>query len=301
MKFIDFSILPREQVNINDKLVNIYSDISSNIDYDTVTSFGKEWNKFSTFSEDEINEIASSHYFDIVSNEYLIDKQILDVGCGSGRWSKYVSKLAKTVDAIDPSDSIYSAAFLLKDNENVRISKVSVDKLPFGDNSFDFVFSLGVLHHIPDTALALKQCVQKLKVGGYFLVYIYYNLDNRLPFYKILFTLSNLIRKLIIKMPAGLKDFICDIISVFIYVPLILTAKFLSKIGLTEFAHKMPLSFYINKTFNVVRNDSRDRFGTPLEQRFSKIEIEKMMVDAGLVSIIFSKKMVYWHAIGRKK
>jgi hypothetical protein len=60
------------------------------------------------------------------------------------------------------------------------------------------------------------------------------------------------------------------------------------------------LSAYHNKSFFVIRNDALDRFGTPLEQRFSKIEIKQMMEKAGLTNIIFSNNMPYWHAVGQK-
>ena len=67
-----------------------------------------------------------------------------------------------------------------------------------------------------------------------------------------------------------------------------------------KWGDKIPLSYYRNKSFNVVRNDALDRFGTPLEQRFSKVQITSMMEKAGLSDIHFSKNQPYWHVIGRK-
>ena len=63
----------------------------------------------------------------------------------------------------------------------------------------------------------------------------------------------------------------------------------------------MPLSYYIGKSINVIRNDALDRFGTPLEQRFSKKEIEEMLINAGLEDIVFSERAPYWHVLGKKK
>ena len=62
---------------------------------------------------------------------------------------------------------------------------------------------------------------------------------------------------------------------------------------------KIPLSYYSNKSFNVIRNDALDRFGTPLEQRFSKVQIEEIR-ESSLKDITFSEKEPYWHVIGRK-
>ena len=55
-----------------------------------------------------------------------------------------------------------------------------------------------------------------------------------------------------------------------------------------------------NKSFNIVRNDALDRFGTPLEQRFSKKEITEMMENAGLEDLLFSDFTPYWHVTGKK-
>ena len=50
-----------------------------------------------------------------------------------------------------------------------------------------------------------------------------------------------------------------------------------------------------------MRTDARDRFGTPLEKRFSKKEIHKMMQISGLEKITFRKNAPFWTAIGYKK
>jgi len=60
----------------------------------------------------------------------------------------------------------------------------------------------------------------------------------------------------------------------------------------------MPLSFYRDRTFYVMRNDALDRFGTKLEQRFSRREIAGMMRAAGLDEVRFSEKPPFWCAVG---
>jgi SAM-dependent methyltransferase len=270
-----------------------------NIDQEVVDSFGDEWTRFNNFGDEEIDRLAKAHYFDIVPEAYLKGRT-LDVGCGTGRWTKYVAKYALTVDAVDPSASVYAARDLLAGCTNVRLTQASVSDLPFEDGSFDLVYSLGVLHHIPHTLQAMKMAVAKVKKGGWFLVYLYYDLDNRSSLFRKLFKLSDYLRRGISKLPAGPKNFFCDVLSVTVYIPFIVAGSLLNRIGLHGLARKMPLSFYIGKSFHVIRNDARDRFGTVLEQRFTKTEIELMMQSCGLSEIVFSNQTPYWHAIGKK-
>jgi SAM-dependent methyltransferase len=266
-------VFQSEPINISRQpglnIHNFNIDQSANIDPETVKAFGEEWSKFNSFSDQEIDDIATQHYFDIVELDWIKDKQVLDVGCGTGRWTKYVAKYAAHVDAVDPSKAIEAASNLLACCNNVRLSRTAVDHLPFADSSFDFVFSLGVLHHIPDTQLAMDKCVSKLKPGGYFLVYLYYKFDNKGFLFKTVFLLSDLVRRGLSKLPDAIKNFICDVIAVTIYLPLVFIGNCLKSLGFKDQAKKLPLHFYTDKTFNVIRNDSRDRFGTPLEQRFT--------------------------------
>jgi len=296
---IPFDRKADEVIQFEGRDIYVFSINGENIDKKTVQSFGEEWTKFNYFTEEEIKK-TGDQYFDIVPGEYFENKAVLDVGCGTGRWSKYLVDKAKFIDCIDPSEAVYAATKLLKFHLNVRVSKVSVENIPFPDNSFDFVFSLGVLHHIPDTAKAMQDCVKKLKPRGYFMVYLYYNLDNRGFLFKFLHEVSNIFRRIISKLPSGIKKGICDAIAIFVYMPFVMTTRVFIKIGLNKFAKKIPLSFYANHSFNIIKNDALDRFGTPLEQRFSKKEIKTMMEACGLAHIIFSDKEPYWHAIGQK-
>lgn len=297
---VEFNQAPIQEVNVEGKTIYMFTIEQKNIDLKTVSSFGEEWSKFNSFSDAEIKK-AGDQYFDIVPGDIISGKAILDVGCGGGRWTKYLSGKAGVIECIDPSDAIYVAAGLLKDKNNIRISKAGVDNIPFPDNSFDLVFSLGVLHHIPDTFMAMQSCISKVKKGGYFLVYLYYSLDNRSSFFKGLFYLSNLLRKVVSRLPSVVKRAVCDILAVIIYMPFVLVARAFRLLGFKKAARLIPLSYYANKSFRMIRNDSLDRFGTPLEQRFSKDEIRRMMEKCGLENIVFSSNEPYWHAIGQKK
>lgn len=293
---------PVKVVKMDDHAIKFYDDLGSNIDLTTVHSFGKEWEAFHRFNDDELRKIGDT-YFDLVIPGMIgKDKIAADFGCGTGRWSKYFHEKVGAIAAIDPSDAVLSAANVLKGIENVFLYKASIDNLPFADNYFDFGFSLGVLHHIPDTQKAMNACIKKIKPGGYFLVYLYYNLDNRGILYKSLFKLSNLIRNGVSKMPGGIKRFFCNILAVIFYMPFVLLNRLLKLFGVSKkIRSRIPLYSYESTSFYIIRNDALDRFGTPLEQRFSRSQIREMMQAAGLENIIFSAQAPFWHCIGQKQ
>lgn len=298
---LKFNIKTDKVVKVdNNKDVHVFNTEDDNIDQVTVESFGEEWSKFNYFDEKEIENIGNE-YFDIVDfSKYDEQSKVLDVGCGTGRWSIYLSSKFSNVYAMDPSKAIYAAANLTKDIPGVHLIKASAENIPFEDETFDLVISLGVLHHIPDTQKALNTIVKKVNKGGQCLIYLYYALDNRSFFYKMIFYISSFFRFFISKSPSFFKKIICDIIAIFVYLPFIFLSKLVKTILGEKWGNKIPLSYYSNKSFNVIRNDSLDRFGTPLEQRFSKKQIEKMMQKAGLHDIKFSNNQPYWHVMGQK-
>ena len=287
---------PNNDIEVFTKL-----DSNENIDADVVKAFGEEWGKFAVHNDESVRELRKE-YFDII-DETIVNKNsyMIDIGCGSGRWTDYFVDKAGFIEAIDPSEAVMVADSMLGKKDNVRVTKASVDTIPWNDETFDFGMSIGVLHHIPDTKQALINCVKKIKKGGHFYVYLYYRFDNRGFLFKAVFYLSNILRLIISRLPAGLKRFVCDILAVVIYWPLSRFAGLLSKMGLKKLAKKIPLEPYANKPFYNLRNDCLDRFGTKLEQRFLKSEIEEMMTAAGLVNIKFGEESAFWHAVGQKK
>lgn len=275
--------------------------MTENIDKKTVKSFGDEWKKFdqSDLSIEEADQIFNK-YFSIFPWNDINDSSIgFDLGCGTGRWANLVASRVGHLNCIDPSKAIDVAKENLKDHKNISFFQESVDSLSIADESQDFGYSLGVLHHIPNTESALISCVKKLKTGSPMLLYLYYNFDNRSRFFKLLWNLSNMLRKIISIMPSAMKHTFTDLLAVLIYLPLARISYLIEKCGFN--VSSFPLSFYRNLSFYTMRTDSRDRFGTPLEQRFSKNEIKLMMQQAGLENIKFRESSPYWCAIGNKK
>jgi hypothetical protein len=117
----------------------------------------------------------------------------------------------------------------------------------------------------------------------------------------LIFNISTLFRKVISVLPTILKKFVCDIIALFIYLPAASFARILYRFqGLRNFADRIPLAYYRKTSFHVMRNDALDRFGTPLEKRFTKEEIRDMLSRNGFSDIRFSNNKPYWHVIAQR-
>lgn len=272
-----------------------------NSDVSTVEGFGEEWTRFdqSGLSEIESKELFEK-YFRIFPWDMLSEEaEGFDMGCGSGRWAKLVAPKVRKLHCIDPSSAVYVAKRNLLGQSNCEFYKAAVDDCPLPKNSMDFGYSLGVLHHVPNTAKGIYDCVRLLKPGAPFLLYLYYALEDRSFFYCCLWKISDFIRKIISRLPHSIRYLISQIIAITIYWPLARFSALCELLGLSaKNAARLPLGFYRHLSFYTMRTDSLDRFGTPLEHRFTKFQIQQMMEWAGLIDIRFSEESPYWCAVG---
>lgn len=272
-----------------------------NLDKKTVKSFSDQWVRYdqSGMDDKEAQKIFKNYFSIFPWNKLPRSAEGFDMGCGTGRWAKFVAPKVSKLHCIDPSNAVKVAKKKLKKFKNIQYHQKSLDNSGLKIKSQDFGYLLGVLHYVPDANAAIKSCSKLLKPGAPLLLYIYYSLDNRPLWFKWLWNLSNVFRIIISRLPRFLNFLICDIIAVFIYFPFAKIALILEKIGL-DFKN-FPLHFYRNMSFYVMRTDSRDRFGTPMEKRYSKLEISKMMKEAGLENIKYKNSVPFWTVIGYKK
>jgi SAM-dependent methyltransferase len=272
----------------------------SNIDHKTVESFGDEWLRFdqSGMSEVEAKKVFEEYFRIFPWSVIPPEAEGFDMGCGSGRWARFMAPLVGRLHCIDPSAAIEVAKSTLSAFHNVVYHKAAVDDPGISEGSQDFGYSLGVLHHIPDTAAAIKSCVSLLKPGAPLLLYLYYAFDNRPVWFRTLWRVSDSGRKVIYRLPPGLKHFVANVIAAIVYWPLARLSGLLERLNIP--VHGVPLSYYRNHTFYTMCTDARDRFGTPLEQRFSRQQITSMMKDAGLTRIKISESAPYWCVVGLK-
>ena len=271
-----------------------------NKDDATIASFGDEWHRFDQkgMGVDESNRVFNDYFSIFPWDQLAPNAEGFDMGCGSGRWASHVAPRVGLLHCIDPSTALDVARNTLKEHSNITFHRASVSEQTLSVGSQDFGYSLGVLHHIPDTYSAICSCVALLKPGAPFLLYLYYNFDNRPYWFRSLWRLSNLFRLCICKLPPVYKQIATDLTALIVYWPLSRFSRVLESIGFS--VHSFPLSYYRNCSFYTLRTDARDRFGTPLEQRFSRSEITEMCYAAGLVDLKFSTREPYWCVLGYK-
>jgi SAM-dependent methyltransferase len=259
-----------------------------NFDAETVKGFGQEW---SAFTQNQLTDFERTAIF----NKYfsLIDwgskpVHALDMGCGSGRWDVMAAPLVGQLVAADASPEALQVARCNVTAPNVSFVECTPDTLPFPEEHFDLIFSLGVLHHLPDTEGAIRSLAGKLRPGGVLLLYLYYAFDNRPWWFKALWRISDGLRRVISSLPFSLRYALSQIIAVSVYWPLARAAKYL------PVPPSWPLKAYSHRSFYVMRTDALDRFGTRLEKRFTRQQITTMLESAGLQDIRFSDSEPYW-------
>jgi SAM-dependent methyltransferase len=270
-----------------------------NLDQQVIDSFGHEWAAFD-YAENETDDALDSQFLayctPIDLTQFNSKSSVAaDFGAGSGRWASRLLPHFSLVYALEPSDganNVLKKKFLKETCMKILQETVGVNSIPAG--SLDLAMSLGVLHHIPDTGLAIKDVASKIKSGGVFLCYLYYKLDNKPLYYRGLFWTANSLRWVISRLPYAIRKLMARAIAAFIYLPLARTAKLLSNTG--NNVSNFPLHHYANMPFVMLQNDALDRFGTRLEHRFSKKEITEMLGKAGfdLSTLKFSDVEPFW-------
>ena len=139
-------------------------------------SFGFQWHRYqkTQLDHDEVRE--SDRHFRMktaLRPEELNGKLVLDVGCGMGRFAEVATRWGARVVGIDLSAAAEVAAKNLADRDFVAF-QADVFSLPFAPESFDIIYSVGVLHHTPDTARAVRELHRVLRPGGRAVVMLYH-------------------------------------------------------------------------------------------------------------------------------
>jgi len=280
--------------------------MESNHDGKVIRDFGNEWARYSWLNEMQLEKLRNQFIAYTYPIQNLLNERsklvIADFGAGSGRWSYFFLPFSKKLYVLEPAKKAFEILEKrFPESTSLVLLNETITSNSIPENSLDLAVVLGVLHHLPSTEKALNSISEKLKTRGTVLGYIYYSLDNRPMYYKFIWRITDLLRKTIANLPEKLKFTVCEMIALFVYLPLARISLILSKMKVN--IKHWPLSHYSNLTFEVMKNDALDRFGTRLEHRFSKEEIIKMLIAANFdkTTIVFSPNEPYWTFSAKKK
>lgn len=144
-------------------------------DQEYTSSFGFEWHRHPGTQVDSVSGTTRSRdtfarKTGLGSNE-LAGRLVLDVGVGSGRFAEIATGLGASVVGIDLSRAAEIAHRNL--GSHALISQADLFRSPFADETFDIVYSIGVLHHTPDTRAATEAIARLVKPGGILAIWVY--------------------------------------------------------------------------------------------------------------------------------
>jgi SAM-dependent methyltransferase len=162
--------------------VPIMLDNSETIDH-VAESFGFEWDRFHRggFETDTVfgltaEEDRASFFNGLsITPEQLDGAVVLDAGCGSGRLTIDLATRfpSTTFVALDLNPAIQHVFDKGRQLDNLHVVRGSIFDLPLADETFDYVWSNGVIHHTGDTKRAFDALVSKVKQGGRLYVWVY--------------------------------------------------------------------------------------------------------------------------------
>jgi SAM-dependent methyltransferase len=256
-------------------------------------TFGEEWQNYARILPEHENEFRQ--YFDIVDVDALKNKRVCDLGCGMGRWSYFLKNRCREIILIDFSDAIFEARNNLRETAACLFFMADLKSLPFRDNFCDFLFSLGVLHHLPTPCLAEVRALRRMAPES--LVFLYYALDNRPYYFRAILRMVTVLRTAVSGIRSSLFRKLFSLSGTyFIYVPLIAMGALLKPFGLNS---RVPLyDFYHDKSAKRIEQDVYDRFFTRIEQRVTRNDI--LSLKDTFTEIVVSDHLPYWHFLCRK-
>jgi SAM-dependent methyltransferase len=255
-------------------------------------TFGEEWQRFPSILPEHEQEFAL--YFDLVDLQSLGGARVCDLGCGIGRWSLPLAGKCRELVLVDFSEAIFVARRNLGNAGNALFFMGDLQRLPFRDGFADFLFSLGVLHHLPTPALDEVRALARL--APTLLIFLYYALDNRPRAWRFALGVVTSLRLAAarVRNPRA-RSLITWVALVLLYLPLIGLGMILRPTGL---ARHVPLyEFYHDKSLPRIRQDVYDRFFTRIEQRYRRDEI--LALRDVFREVVVSERLPYWHFLCR--
>jgi SAM-dependent methyltransferase len=245
----------------------------------TFASFGYEWNEFDGVRDED--QDFGAIYFRDLDLDGLAGKVGLDAGCGKGRFTRILAEHLQAEVALDGSSAVEAAARNLAGLDNVAVIKSDLRSAPFAEESFDFISSLGVLHHLDDPFEGFARLVSLLAPKGQILLYLY-SRPATPGARAVALSCATAVRKVTVKLPHPTLKALSTPIAGVLYGGLVAPGRWGQRRGVAALAG-LPMDTYRDKPFRSLVLDTFDRLSAPVEHRYVWSELEPWFTRTGLV------------------
>jgi SAM-dependent methyltransferase len=239
-------------------------------------AFALEWNAFRTVHLDSLTglgylreQLQECLDFPL---ERLRGKLVLDAGSGLGRFSEVVLDHGGTVVAVDLSRAIDAAYANLNGRGNIHFLQADIFALPFPKQTFDLVYSWGVLHHTPDPAAAFEKLPPLVRPGGKLMAFVYasYNKPYRV--------VTEFYRRFTKRLPKRLLLKLCYVAVPLFYIGRIpVIGPLITRLLLPVSVHPPTHRWRVGNTF--------DLYSPEYAFAYDHVEVHRWFEQAGLTRI----------------
>ena len=191
------------QTNSSKTTIRIIDGIPRFVADKHLESFGHQWTKFEVAHDDEDRATFTAKTGMVL--DQLNGLRVLDAGCGGGRYSKICGEAGADVIGADHTRAVDKAQQLCSHLPRVHFVQADLKALPLEPASFDFVFSIGVMHHDADTRAVFDSVAKMVKPGGRYSVWLY----RRNQWWQEL--INHGLRALTCRLPASLLMPLCHV------------------------------------------------------------------------------------------
>ncbi len=262
----------------------------------TLHAFGDEWRRFPELLE--VHGRIFDWYFEGPEPIRWAGQRVLDAGCGMGRWLHFALRAGAEVVGMDVSPAIDVAA--ARDGDVADFVQADLRWPPFAVQSFDLVYSLGVLHHLEEPLAGVRALAKLVRPGGELRFYVYRTLDDEPWWKRLLFAAVSGLRRLTTRLPYPSVHGIALVIAGGVTVLFLWPRRVLRRWPWGDrLTRHMPLVHYSDVPLRMVVSEQFDRLVAPIEGRFRRQHVEAWLRDVGF-DIVAVLPGLGWRAIGRR-
>ena len=262
----------------------------------TFASFGFEWNNFDDVRSED--EGFAEVYFRDVDLSTLDGMVGLDAGCGKGRYTRFLAGHLGALVALDGSSAVEAAARNLAGFPSVLVVRSDLRHAPFAAESFDFIASLGVLHHLDDPRAGFERLVEYLAPRGQLLLYLY-SRPSRPGLRSTALAAAAALRKVSVRLPHPVLKVVSAPIAALLYYGVVVPGEYGDRKGIGALSN-LPMDAYRGKPLRSLVLDTFDRLSAPVEHRYVWTELAPWFAETGL-AVDVARDETGWFVLAHRR